>query len=173
MTDTPAMPVPGSGQPIPPPPKKGVPIWVWLLALVPIGLCCLGVGAAVAIPGFIRYVKSSRAQEAVALVRAMQEGTIRYCTENRQLPPASGPVPSEVPGDHKLMGDTSQYPGFVAIGFTLPEPVHYQYSIVPDGADVLLRAEGDLDADGIRSRYEARCNASCECTMEPPVEPLE
>lgn len=82
----------------------------------------------------------------------------------RGLPGPAGPTPP-LRGREKRLGEWG--PEWSAIGFALADPTYFSYSIVREGPDILVvRAEADIDADGIRSRFESRCiwdGHSCAC----------
>lgn len=141
-------------------------VWFWLLLLLPGSCCCVGVGAAVAVPMFIRYVKSAKAEEARANVEALRQGVATYCTQRGSLPGAAGPLPDDAPGQEKRMFPFD--PAFTDVGFAPSGPVLYSYSLVPDVDGLVIRIEGDIDGDGMRSSYVSRCHTNCVC--EPVVE---
>lgn len=103
----------------------------------------------------------------------MASGASQICTSTGHLPGAAGPAPAVIPGPNKIGADTSAYPAFASIGFNPGAPVHYQYSIVVVAQGVELRADGDLDGDGIISHRVVRCSAACTCapmTVENELE---
>ena len=121
------------------------------------GVCVVGILAAVAIPAFINYTNKAKAAEAEGNVRSLQQSVVAFCLEQGRLPDAAGPVPS-VPGKAKQVGDFASDPVFALIGFQPLDPVYYSYRIErPDGNTAVLVARGDLDGDGIQSRYEVSC----------------
>jgi len=123
---------------------------------------CGGVGAAIAIPAFVTYVKRSKTEEARTSLLAMESGAQSYCLRNRGYPPSAGPKPA-VPGDQKQMVTDWNDPGFVDLGFAPADPLYYSYSTVHEGGSLRLRAEGDLDGDGVRSTFEVTCDPECSC----------
>ncbi len=102
-----------------------------------------------------------------ALAQAVQAGPM---TPGRCLPAAAGPTPSQPSREPVPVNfgapDTPGAPIWRALGYDPHEALRYRYSILParsgcglsgrdDGGDLLtLRAEGDLDGDGVLSLFE-------------------
>lgn len=127
-----------------------------------IGFCCIGMGSAVGIPAFMRYVKQSKSAEAPIMLAELRESVRARCAEG--LPAVSaGPVPM-TPSADKQLGDYLSDPGFAALRFAPTDWLYFSYSVVvgADGSSLVV-AEGDLDSDGERSRYTLQCTAACEC----------
>lgn len=144
--------------------------WFYLILAGPFLFCCVGIGAAVAIPAFIQYVKTAKTQEARALLHSMAEGTVQFCRSSGTLPGVTGPEP-EVPGSMKQT--VRPLPGFAQIGFSPAAPVYYSYAILPTEAGIRLTAEGDLDGDGLRSVFAIHCDGTCTCGDLEESNPLE
>ena len=155
-------PVAPAGAPQKPKMTKGVKVLIGCALMVPLFVCCAGVGSAVAIPAFIRFVKGSKAQEAPVLLGELRESVRARCAEG--LPTVSaGPLP-EAPIADKQVVDFGADPGFAALRFAPLEPVYFSYAVISvgDGSSLLI-AEGDLDEDGETSRFTIECSAACEC----------
>lgn len=151
------------------PSAKRNPLVVLLIvigALVVVFAVC-GVLAAIAIPAFINYVKRSKAAEAQLQLRMLSQAAQDACHRTGAFPPA-GPQPLTV-GPEKHVGDFANDPGFAAIGFLPAEPLYYRYQVTPTADGAMLVAEGDLDGDGVFSRFELRCYAHCACDPTPTV----
>lgn len=163
---------PGFQPPTPPtasPTPKRNPLVVVLIvvgALVVV-FCVCGVLAAMAIPAFINYVKRSKTSEAQLQLRTLSRAAQDACHRTGGFPPA-GPQPLTV-GPEKRVGDFANDPGFAAIGFAPAEPLYYRYQVTPTADGAVLVAEGDLDGDGVFSRFELRCYAQCACDPTPTV----
>lgn len=154
-------------------PKRQKPIWylVGCIGLALLCIPCVGILAAIAIPAFVRFTRASKTAEARANVHAIAIGIESYCMADR-FPPTSSVLPDAVgpslthPDATRQAQDFSA-PGWVAVGFGPSEPLYYAYSIErPDASSARVVAEGDLDGDGERSRYEITCTAapgSCSC----------
>lgn len=151
-----------------------VPLWAWLL--IAFGVCgvTLPCMAAIAIPSLVGYLRSSKTAEADANLDAMAEAVVAFCQQNAHLPSPTGPVPPPpAPGPEKIAVDPANR-SFAEIGFTFSEPVYFAYSIRPRrSGSIDLVAEGDLDGDGVRSRYSRRCTGDCRCEALSPVNPTE
>ena len=142
--------------------STGTKVLIGCALMVPILVCCIGMGAAVGIPAFIQYVKRSKTAEAPILLGELRESVRARCHEG--LPTVSaGPLPV-TPGSDKQQVDFSTDPGFAQLRFLQFDGVYFSYRVfsVGDGSSRLV-AEGDLDNDGETSHYEILCSAACEC----------
>jgi hypothetical protein len=94
-----------------------------------------------------------------ALQQAVQAFAMGERFENGQvveqgLPPTLPPTPSLA-----SLGETARaWPvdapqGWRTLGFEPAAPVRYTYSVTTEGNIVRLEATGDLDGDGVRSRF--------------------
>ena len=155
-------PVAPAGAPPKPKMSTSVKVIVGCALMVPLFVCCAGVGSAVAIPAFIRFVKGSKAAEAPVLLGELRESVRARCAEG-QPTVSAGPLP-ETPVADKQVGDFTTDPGFAALRFAPLDPVYFSYRVISvgDGSSRLI-AEGDLDEDGDTSRFTIECSAACEC----------
>ncbi|MDW8245064.1 MAG: prepilin-type N-terminal cleavage/methylation domain-containing protein [Sandaracinaceae bacterium] len=139
----------------------------------------IGILAALAIPAFVGYIRRSKTTEATTnLVNLFKGAAAYYQQEN--WPPGlvfGGMVTASVfctvanatttntPGPHKtqLDFDMTEPASFRALGFTIADPVYYQYAITGVGAmcgntpgmDLYtFVAMGDLDGDGTQSTFQ-------------------
>lgn len=129
---------------------------------------------ALAKEGVEKYASSAKTAEArdhvmrIALALADHARAKRARTP---FPPSAPASPSVVPGRRPMDALPSfEHPSWKAIGFAPSGPVYYSYQFVTaaDGKSVEVIAEGDLDGDGVRSRY------SVKVTMvgaEPRIDP--
>lgn len=142
--------------------STGVKLLIGCAILVPTSLCCVGMGSAVAIPAFLRYTRQSKTAEASTLLSELRTSVTARCLAE-QPTVSAGPVPV-TPSADRQVADFGSDPGFTALQFAPPDPVYFSYSVISvgDGSSRLV-AEGDLDADGIRSHFEIPCSAACEC----------
>lgn len=68
--------------------------------------------------------------------------------------------------------DWTDDPGWSCVGFEMNAAQHYQYRFETVGDDVTAIAEGDLDGDGVRSRFELHGRADAErhqLVLEPTI----
>ncbi len=155
------------------------------------GTCLVGCLLAAFVPAFLRELRLSKVAEASRELERLHLATAAYFATPRTvndeelrrcLPEPAGPFPTEPTRDARLLefeGDDVNRAGFVAIGFTVEDPIRFAYSMTPtvSGCDlhspdgtylVSYRAEGDLDGDGERSFFERRDRAlESEDVLEP------
>jgi type II secretory pathway pseudopilin PulG len=153
-----------------PPARKGQkPIWYVVgcigFALF-FGVPCIGVLAAIAIPAFLNYTRRAKTAEARANIAMIRSGIEAACTDAGALPSAIGPTLTTPSATRQA---PTLGPEWSAYGLAGTDGMYYAYSIErPYGATVRIVAEGDLDGDGTRSRFEQRCTSSggsagCSC----------
>ena len=120
----------------------------------------LGILAAVAIPAFSRYVKRSKTAEATGNISKIYQGETSYFNQSSENSIASfasaGPTPSGSPTASKFpaqptsfVGDT----GWSAVGFSVDQPLYFQYTASGSASAFTADANGDLDGDGITSLF--------------------
>lgn len=142
-----------------------------------------GVGAAIAIPAFERYIQQAKTSEAVLNLKMLADGAAAYYyaehydTKGMPLPPHFPPSARSVPGavrsccaaqggpDKDNDGrcdamdlDAWKARGFMPYKFALSKPSNYIYEVVHNGktgrdAALTLHAYGDLDCDGVTSEF--------------------
>jgi len=150
-------------------------------------LLVAGIGAAVAIPAFTKYIARSKTSEATTNVNAIARGVQAYWIEHRALPAAAGPTPRRKPGAEKTVPSKAEWdqPGWKAVAFAMADPHYYQYELRTGGDAGKKKgkkkgcggqwfeaiAVGDLDGDGTVSRFvkRGRVNDQCELELEPSV----
>lgn len=122
----------------------------------------LGLLAAVAVPAFTRYLKRAKTAEATQDISVIYRAQITYfenqhertesCTfVNAEPLPASPPSASKYPSDVRLW---DRSPSWAALGFSLDRAHYFQYESPGDTTGFTARARGDLDGDGVTSRFE-------------------
>jgi len=138
----------------------------------------LGILAAIAIPAFVTYVRRAKTVEATENLSKMFDAVSTYYSRERtgsgltasmltSCTVASGDDGKTDPTDQKTVGTytTNTWNGTQGIGFALPGPSYYAYSVVSTpaagacsnaaGAQYYqLRATGDLDNDTTNSTFE-------------------
>jgi type II secretory pathway pseudopilin PulG len=140
-----------------------------IVLIVLVGACvlavpCIGVLSAIAIPSFIGYVRRSKVAEAEQNLELLGSAVHFECQQTGRLPGPAGPLPT-FPTSERQVVDFGADPGFVAVGFEHVEPLYFSYAIEPDPMNdaVTLVARGDLDGDGVTSRFSRVCHGSCTC----------
>lgn len=118
-----------------------------------------GVGAATAIPAFLRYTKKAKNSEVETNLRRLYSAARTYYLVHRRLPPPAGPTPSlgsccaaggKCPGSAVLWST----PTWRDLGFSVDTPHYYSYSFAPSFNGFTVRANADLDCDGEYSTFE-------------------
>ncbi|MCA9608898.1 MAG: hypothetical protein KC619_25010 [Myxococcales bacterium] len=147
-----------------------------VVVLVVLSVPCCGGIAAIAIPSFIGYLTRAKTEEARTNLTSMFIAASAYYAEEQWGAGGAGAAQTNcavgtartdnVPSAAKTMlGPMPE--AFEAIGFSLYDPVYYQYEIVGAGgcghqtgeAIYSFRAYGDLDGDGVTSLYELTATA--------------
>jgi hypothetical protein len=145
-------------------------------------VCLLGVVLSVGVPAFVRGLRTSKTAEAPEELERMFRAVAAYYetpqpTQSGKrlgcLPDAAGPSPAQ-PSDEpvEVLFAAPETPGsdtWRALGYTPERSIRYRYSLRPaysgcgldapdrrDSPAVTLRAEGDLDSDGVLSRFERK-----------------
>jgi type II secretory pathway pseudopilin PulG len=155
-------------------------------------LCVLGVVLAAFVPTFVRNLRTSKVSEAPRQLRRMHQAAASYYETPHSkdggrprrhcLPSAAGPAPAEPAAEPEEVDFASEEtPGHAtwkALGFQPDRPIRYSYSFEPVatgcalGPDVgsplvRMRAEGDLDQDGVRSLFERAAEANNKGELVP------
>lgn len=152
--------------------SKGVKGLLGCLVAIPVLVCCTGVCSATAIPAFLSYVARSKTTEAEVNLAQLAEAVRSRC-EQRLPSVGAGPLPL-TPGSQRQPAVFGADPGFAALGFTGTEAVYFRYTVASESdGSVAIRAEGDLDGDGVLSRYEIQCSPTCACGALQSQDELE
>jgi len=143
----------------------------------------IGILAAAALPVFTTYTRRSRAAEPPSHLKSLFQSLATYYSgerTDRGVGIAGGnthctlanqpPVPAAAPNDQKRVFVTPPGSTFDVVGFTINDPVYFVYSMEGVGAGCglvpapppatppspvyTLRANGDLDDDGVQSTIE-------------------
>lgn len=153
-------------------------------------VCVIGTLLAVALPTLGRTVRPSKLTEASEQLDALYRAAESYYAAPRPaaaggeahcLPAPAGPTP-EAPSVSPVRTDFAAESAqgastWQALGFTPSVPLRFRYSFAPaawgcgrnlsDGAVLVLRAEGDLDGDGLYSTYERRARLLPRGKLQP------
>jgi hypothetical protein len=137
----------------------------------------LGVVLAIFVPTFLRRVRMNKISEAPELLSELSHQARAYydtswsSLNHHCLPPAAGPTPPTPSVDAREVDfsaeDVAGHATWDALGFQPERPIRFSYRYLPSvdgcgltGSDeavsVVFRAEGDLDADGVRSTFQRR-----------------
>ncbi len=145
----------------------------------------IGILAAIAIPAFIGYLTRSKTSEATSNLKNLFTAAAGYYSnenwETRGVVAAgttaatsqctvAAATSTNTPTNGKTAIDWTLEPAsFVDLGFTIADPVYYQYVIngstdgcgrAPNTALYSFQAIGDLDGDGATSLYEISAGSS-------------
>jgi hypothetical protein len=134
--------------------KKGVPIWIWIVAAVPVLVAALGVVSALAVYGVRKYVMNAKQAEARTALVSWANGLASCGQRDGHLPPTSTPVPATLSdvGATKWQSTPAEWsaPAYSCAGFSLSEPQYFQYQWEQRSPNEgTARAVGDLNGDGI------------------------
>jgi type II secretory pathway pseudopilin PulG len=151
-------------------------------------LCIVGIVLAVFVLTFVRRVRTNKILEASELLQELSDRAAAYYGTSwdgglrRCLPPGAGPTPAEPTVDPEEVDffapSTEGHETWKALGFQPDRAIRYSYRYLPgeagcglggDGKDALVtfRAEGDLEGDGVRSRFERQAKPTVEGTLQP------
>jgi type IV pilus assembly protein PilA len=134
--------------------KKGVPIWLWILAAVPVLVVGLGIVAALAIYGVRKYVTNAKQAEARTALANWANGLVTCGQRDGHLPPTSTPVPAKLSHIKAMKWQSAptewSEPGYRCAGFSMTEPQYFQYQWeLRSPNEGTARAVADLNGDGI------------------------
>lgn len=151
-------------------------------------VCIVGIVLAVFVPTFVRRVHTNKILEASELLQDLSARTASYYAttwsdgNRRCLPPAAGPTPT-IPTEDAEPVDFFDpaavgHSTWEALGFQPDRPIRYSYRYEPsdsgcglggEGHDgtVTWSAEGDLDQDSVRSRFEMRATPTLDGALAP------
>ncbi len=131
-----------------------------------ITVAIVGILAAIAVPAFIKYMKTSKTVEALGELRKIYDGELSYYDWSHVDPAgtvlssqflSAGPTPDSVPAGQKVMGNW-QTAEWEALRVGMDAPTLYRYRAVAQGvkqsSSFTARAEGDLDGDSTTSLFE-------------------
>ena len=139
----------------------------------------IGILAAVAIPGFMTYIKNSKTSEAKTNLDAIKKGAVAFFEIEHYGPdgmsattktyPAGGEVAAvgEQAGDGTIgikfsptKYDFKAYP-WKELNFSISSPFYYYYNYAATGVAAAVKAEGSTPAkEATQSRFEATASAS-------------
>ncbi len=150
--------------------------------------CLLATSLAVFLPAFWQRLRSNKLAEAPELLEELQHRAASYYDKDwgdgrrHCLPPSAGPTPLEPSVDAVRVDFTAEGEQGVttwkALGFAPTRPIRFSYrytttehgcGLVGDGETprITLSAEGDLDGDSVRSRFERAAVLTVDGQMQP------
>ena len=128
-----------------------------LIAIVVVffGIIFLGILAAVAIPGFMAYIKASKTQEAKTNLKALANGALVYMENNEKLPEMPqgtriGPVVDQTTIGLKSMPNSADFENtpWKELRFVISTPHYYSYfystKSTPSGTVAQITASASL-----------------------------
>lgn len=128
----------------------GLAIAAIVVAIVIVGISCVGILAAIAIPNFLRYQLRSKASEVSvnmqALVRseeAQRQGSGKYVALPR--------VPAGEPGTQKAPLSPGELEAAAALDWMAGPALYGRYAVAvsEDGTGAAICGESDIDGDGV------------------------
>lgn len=153
----------------------------------------IGTLLAIAVPTLGRTIRVSKLTEASEQLDALYRATAAYYAVPRELeggrtahclPPPAGPTPA-VPSVQPIAVDFADKAAtgaatWVALGFTPSDPLRFRYTYLPSAwgcslprggvpVQISLRAEADLDGDGVYSQYERRAQILMSGELRPEL----
>ncbi len=150
-----------------------------------------GTVLAVFVPTFAARLRTDKIAEPTELLQSMHDGaTAYYATRwdnglERCLPAAAGPAPEQALVEPVAVDfaadDAVGAESWQALGFQPDRPIRYRYQYAPaksgcglgaggPSEEVLFVAEGDLDGDGVLSRFERRARPGPDGVLHPVEE---
>jgi type IV pilus assembly protein PilA len=136
--------------------SSGQTMAIIALCLAPFGAVSgLGMCSAMAIPAFVKYLRTSKTSEALTNVDVLYRAVVTMHEVTGTLPEPLPPTPP-TPGPARRMWPVDAAPGWALLDFHPPDPIYYSYEVwvSPDRQRFAVRAIGDLDGDGITSLFE-------------------
>ncbi len=145
-----------------------------------IAVAIIGILAAIAIPSFVRYIRTSETTEAVMSLRRMYDGAVTYYLAdhadatgqlaNQRFPGTAGPTPSSgIPRGVRVAVPIAEWksPAWLALDFAVDDSVRFQYSFQDNGgigmaAFANMVAQGDLNGNGVPSTFARSCTGVVE-----------
>lgn len=175
-----------------PQPKKGFPVWAMvLLGCLGAFLLLGGVLAVLGIYGMRKYLANAKTAEAMNSLgqiakdeaAAYESGSVdphgggahRLCpSASRSVPPSLSAVTGKKyqssPAEWTV--DAPSHAGFACLKFSLDAPQYYMYSYEATPGSFDATAQGDLNGDGVTSKFVVRGKVSSggALQIEPNLE---
>ena len=123
-------------------------------AMLFLGVPCLGILSAIAIPAYLRAVRKAKSSEADGLVTMIAEGAKARWAATCQFPPELKPTGSisEISGGSKYTPDAVDAEFTNQVGVAFDEPLYFIYTTRLDevsdtGASYVITAKADFQVD--------------------------
>jgi hypothetical protein len=118
----------------------------------------IGIYAAIAIPAFIKFVRRSKSTEAMMNTRQLADRVAAMPAEDwAKLADADWTPAGSACGNvgNKFAANPAAWAGepWKTLGFAVETPHYYQYRVARESQGFVVEARGDLDCDGIFSRF--------------------
>jgi hypothetical protein len=126
----------------------------------------VGVFSALGVYATRRYLALSKTAEVKANLGAIARSLVAAAERETQkqgvafdhvFPPTAPPIPKEVPKGTKYQSSDAdwEHPSWSAVKFALTTPQYFSYSFEtsPDGKKCTVIGRGDLDGDGVESKF--------------------
>lgn len=143
----------------------------------------IGLLGAIALPSLMNYIRRSQTTEAMMNIRRMYDGAVAYYVgehadkngtiQNQRFPGTAGPTPAAgVPKAVKVLVPVAEWKSneWLSLDFSVKDPQRFQYSFIDNNgvglnAFAIMRAQGDLNGNGVYSTFERSCTGEIEGVM--------
>ena len=118
----------------------------------------IGIAASVGVPKLMMSLRRANTKEAVDNVTRLFENVSDVYRHDKQLPPATAMTPTASCCGHrgdKCSPDEANWNGtWRTLKFALDDPHYYRYQYTVTATGFAVTAVGDLDCDGVLSKFE-------------------
>lgn len=149
--------------------KKGRTTKIVLAVLAVVVLACVASGYALFDLALAYRSRDARTNLEILWTRVLTYSVQVLPPEQRTggrthqgLPPSVGPSPNGTPGKRSLAWVDEPGSTWQKLAFRPANATFFTYQVLSDreAGTLVLRAEGDVDGDGVRSRYEIRARTN-------------
>lgn len=139
----------------------------------------IGIGTAVAIPAFMKYIRRSKSAQARLMLSQLFSKVTVARLEGKPLTaapltPALDPCADGRDGSYVSTPEMWRHPTWQALGFAPTGEQHYRYAVEPgEGQGFTVRAVGDLNCDGVLAEFASSADAEGRRQPEMVRNPLE
>ena len=119
----------------------------------------IGILAAIAIPNFLRFQLKAKSSEGKTNLAAIRTSEQSFYSEYGRYVSSTGLGPTAYPGSSKTGFVATT--GFTTLGWSPEGQVYFMYSVASsDGTGMLITADADIDANGVRQAWGYRTVAT-------------